>query len=161
MDNTRLISEETFWISVEAPDIERVHTHKNAWENRIATEDQHSLVEDEGGVMLLKKAFTVNGVKKASVKASALGCFDIWCNGARVGTTVGDSVIYDEMKPGWTDYRKRALVYEYDLTPFLADGENLIVAALSGGWWCGKIAVNTYGAARPAFICEIELEDEA
>ena len=147
------------WITLHDPSRADAITHKNAWENRISTEDQTALIEDEGGMMILKKSFFARKAKKAVVKASALGCFELWCNGKRVGECTDDGTVYDEMKPGWTDYSKRALVYEYDLLPFLSDGENLLIAELSSGWWCGKIAVNTYGATHPAFICEIELCD--
>ena len=62
-------------------------------------------VGKEKGMPLFRKAFTAKGaVKSAKIYASALGVFDLYLNGKRVG--VDGSDVYDELKPGWTDYRK-------------------------------------------------------
>ena len=55
----------------------------------------------EKGMPLFRKAFTTKGaVKSAKIYASALGVFDLFLNGQRVG--VDGSDVYDELKPGWT-----------------------------------------------------------
>lgn len=57
---------------------------------------------------MFRKAFSVKGaMKSAKIYASALGVFDLFMNGSRVGQTEADGTVrYDELKPGWTDYRK-------------------------------------------------------
>ena len=65
----------------------------------------------EKGMPLFRKAFTTKGaVKSAKIYASALGVFDLFLNGQRVG--VDGSDVYDELKPGWTDYRKGNQLYD-------------------------------------------------
>ena len=61
-------------------------------------------IYDNGGLVAFRDKFSVSE-KTVSVKltATALGVFEVYVNGVRVGN--------DEMKPGWTDYRKT--VFEF------------------------------------------------
>ena len=63
------------------------------------------------GILTLKKTFSVDKdtVSKITVKATALGIFDMYLNGKRVGED--ENGYADEYKPGWTDYRIRAPVW--------------------------------------------------
>ena len=91
---------------------------KNPWENALGRADQFAPIADVGGIALFRKQFTVKGLKAARVDATALGVFDIWVNGRRVGRLDENGVeVFDEMKPGWTDYKERVLYYSYDLAP--------------------------------------------
>ena len=58
---------------------------KNPWENALGRADQFAPIADVGGIALFRKQFTVKGLKAARVDATALGVFDIWVNGRRVG----------------------------------------------------------------------------
>ena len=58
---------------------------KNPWENALGRGDQFAPIADAGGVALFCKRFFVDGVKMARVDATALGVFDMWVNGRRVG----------------------------------------------------------------------------
>ena len=153
-----MIDNQAKWISIDEPEHRSETQAKNAWENRLSVDDQATWLEDNGGVVLLKRTFLAGQVKRATICATALGVFDIWCNGKRVGVKEDGETVYDELKPGWTDYRKRALCFSYELTPYLHDGENTLLAAVTGGWYCGRISCNTYEATHVSFICEVELE---
>lgn len=109
------------------------------------------------GLLNAKKTFSLNkaDVKKVTVRATALGIFDMFLNGKRVGED--ENGYADEYKPGWTDYRIRVYEYEYDITS-LCEDENLFVAEVSEGWWSGRISFNMYGARPLAFAAEIEIE---
>ncbi len=88
---------------------------------------------------------------KATFYGSALGVYDAWMNGSRIGN--------DELKPGWTDYNDMLLYNTYDITELI--GESNTIAAMAGtGWWCGRNGFGTYGYHQPAFICKIVLEYE-
>ena len=74
-------------------------------------------------------------MKSAKIYASALGVFDLFINGKRVGQD--GTTMYDELKPGWTDYRKEINYMTYDVTPLIQEGENAVGAQVSNGWWGG------------------------
>jgi alpha-L-rhamnosidase len=76
-------------------------------------------------------------VRRALLYASALGIYDLYLNGARVGE--------DFFAPGWTDYTKRIPYHAWDVTQALAAGENVLAAVLADGWFAGYIG---YGHAR-------------
>ena len=133
---------------------------KNPWENALGRSDQFAPIADAGGVALFRKQFTVNGLKSARVDATALGVFDLWINGERVGRKdEKGNVVYDEMKPGWTDYKARVLYYSYDLTPYLKEGENTLLVAVAPGWWNGRISLGTYGETHISLLAAIHLLD--
>lgn len=114
----------------------------------------------EKGMPLFRKAFTTKGaVKSTKIYASALGVFDLFLNGQRVG--VDGSDVYDELKPGWTDYRKEINYMTYDVTPLMREGGNVIGAQVSNGWWGGAIARGMYGSHPTlGFIAQLRLEYE-
>ncbi|MBQ9777378.1 MAG: family 78 glycoside hydrolase catalytic domain [Clostridia bacterium] len=91
------------------------------------------------------------GTALVKLTATALGIFDVYINGARVGN--------EELKPGWTDYHCRVFEFEYDVTS-LCKEENLLTAAVSNGWWSGRISMGEYGWREPAFAAAIECFDE-
>ncbi len=69
--------------------------------------------------------------KRARISATALGIYEIWINGQRVGD--------EYFAPGWTDYSKRVQVQTYDITSMLRKGQNAIVAIVADGWYAGKL----------------------
>lgn len=119
-------------------------------------------VELDGGIPLFRKAFSVEGtVKSAKVYASALGVFDLFVNGERVGHLQSDgTTLYDELKPGWTDYNKEVNYWTYDVTHLLQEGDNAIGAQVSSGWWNGEIARSVYGSPELGFLCRLRIEYE-
>jgi alpha-L-rhamnosidase len=44
----------------------------------------------------------------------------------------------DELTPGFTSYRKRLQVQQWDITDLLVRGENVVAALLSDGWFRGR-----------------------
>ncbi|MCR5791770.1 MAG: family 78 glycoside hydrolase catalytic domain [Lachnospiraceae bacterium] len=97
-------------------------------------------------------------VVSAKVYATALGVFDLYMNGQRVGTERNGETVYDEMKPGWTDYSKRVLYYTYDVTNLIRqNAKNTILATVGSGWWTGRIAYGTYGDKPSAFLAKMLL----
>ena len=113
----------------------------------------------EKGIPLFRKAFTTKGaVKSAKLYASGLGVFDLFMNGRRVG--VDGTEVYDELKPGWTDYRKEVNYMTYDVTPLMREGDNGLGAQVSNGWWAGPIAHGMYGTPALGFIAKLRIEYE-
>ncbi len=103
------------------------------------------------GICTFRRIFTVEkGLKGAVITAAALGIYDIFCNGIRVGE--------DELKPGWTDYTVRVLEDSFDLTNYLREGENVIAVQVSNGWFSGRISFGRYGYKPTALSCRIALD---
>ncbi len=68
---------------------------------------------------------------RGRLHVTALGLYECWLNGQRVGE--------DIFTPGWTDYLKRLHYQTYDVTDLLNEGDNALGAILGDGWWCGHV----------------------
>ncbi len=101
-------------------------------------------------------------IKRATIYATALGIYELYVNGRRVGDA--------RFAPGWSDYHQRAYYWTYDVTPIISSGENAIGAWLADGWYSGYIGFGlltgmgterlgrfTYGKT-PAIRLQLELE---
>ncbi len=108
---------------------------------------QHTEIAEGDGLPMFASDFEIGSDGKTELFFSALGIVDIYINGKRVGN--------DEMKPGWTNYHKRALYYNYDVSDFVGRGKNRILAVVSSGWYSGRIVGDCYGGNNPAFIANI------
>ena len=77
---------------------------------------------------LFRKEFTApRKLLRATLYATALGCYELWIN----GKTVGDQ----RLAPGWVPtYHQRALYQTYDVTGMIREGANAIGAQLGDGW---------------------------
>lgn len=93
---------------------------------------------DKNGVPTFRKEFTTDKtISKAVLYSTARGVYDAFINGKRVGEKLEDgSIVYDELKPGYTDMGKRVQYQSYDVTYMLnPTGANTISAIVSNGWW--------------------------
>ncbi|MGR3663044.1 MAG: family 78 glycoside hydrolase catalytic domain [Paracoccaceae bacterium] len=94
-------------------------------------------------------------VRRATVYVTALGLYELYLNGQRVGDEV--------MAPGWTDYHQRVEYQTHDVTGLMVSGKNTLGAILGEGWYSGRIghnqrrAGNHYGG-RPALLCQLHIE---
>ena len=111
MSKDYMTNGKALWITYAEP-AENFHETKNPWEKAMGRADQFEPISDKGGITLFRKTFEVSAVRHARIDATALGIFDLYCNGRRVGRRDADgALVYDELKPGWTDYRSRTLYY--------------------------------------------------
>ena len=104
---------------------------------------------EEGLLTFCRRFSLAKAAKRATLRATALGIFDVYINGERIGD--------EELKPGWTDYRVRVFEFEYDITEHMRT-DNVLTATVANGWWCGRISGSFYKYRTPAFCCEIEIE---
>jgi len=112
------------------------------------------------GIPMFRTEFAIaKTVKSARIYATALGIYDLYVNGAGVGTPQADgTTVYDELKPGWTDYRKTVFYSTYDITNLLVNGQNAVGAVVAPGWFTGNIAHNEYGRHPLGFKAKIRVE---
>lgn len=99
-----------------------------------------------------RAACPLREVAQVRAYVTARGIYELWVNGVRVGDAL--------FAPGWTDYRQRLYVQEYDLTHYLQPGDNTLGLVLGEGWHCGRLGwagnVNYYGT-RPEIFCQVEI----
>jgi len=93
-------------------------------------------------------------VKSVRLYATALGAYELFLNGKRVGD--------DVLAPGWTDYRERVVYQTYDVTDLIARGENTIGALLAPGWYETPLEwfqqPNNYGDTPPTLRAQLRIE---
>ena len=83
-------------------------------------------------------------IASARWTTAGLGVYEVYVNGARVGT--------DFLKPGFTHFAKTKLSFSYDVTPLLktaAGAANVFAAEVSSGWWRDKIV--NFAGRKSAF----------
>ena len=131
-----------------------------AWKNAIlpgpgdgSSAFGHPWIPDS--VKALRHAFTVRSpIRSARLYATALGAYEIFLNGHRVGDQV--------LAPGWTDYRQRVIYQVYDVTAQLTQGRNAMAALLAPGWYSTSLEwlqqPNNYGATPPALRAQLRIE---
>ena len=134
---------------------------RDTWRN-MGFNEKSKVLPDKGGIPCFHKEFTACGkIKFAKVTATALGIFDMFLNGERIGDRKNTRAVFDELKPGWTDYNTRVFAFEYDITDMIIHGVNSFTAEVSCGWYSCRISFGAYGYLPPAFCCEIKLEYES
>ena len=70
-------------------------------------------------------------VAEATLYITAHGIYEADINGRRVSE--------DLLTPGWTAYKKRLQYQAYDVTPFVAKGDNAIGVTVAKGWYLSKL----------------------
>lgn len=102
---------------------------------------------------MLRKEFVLTAIPgNARAYVSAVGYYDMWINGRRVGD--------HHMDPGFTDYSRRSLYVTHDVTPYLVKGTNVIEVTLGNGFANNQLhdvwnQENAHWRGRPQLICEI------
>ncbi len=102
-------------------------------------------------------------VRRATIYASALGIYDLYCNGQRVGDAF--------FQPGWSDYLQRAYYRSHDVTALVrGGGANALGAVVAEGWYSGYVGYGLlvgYGPNKvgryfygkvPAFRAQLEID---
>lgn len=84
--------------------------------------------KDAGALPIFRRAFSLpTGVRKAVVRISGLGQYELRINGG--------SVNENTLAPGWTDYRKRVFYNTIDVTRLVHAGENALGVLLGNGMY--------------------------
>jgi len=132
------------------------------WKNAVAWKQSpgpmnaplgHPWITDS--VKAMRHGFEVTKpVKSARIYATALGAYELFLDGKRVGDEV--------LAPGWTDYREHVKYQTYDVTSQLAKGKNTIEALLAPGWYETPLEwfqqPNNYGDTPPALRAQLRIE---
>jgi alpha-L-rhamnosidase len=105
------------------------------------------------GAMLLRKDFDVaNPVVSARLYATALGAYEAFLNGERIGDAL--------LAPESTDFRHRVLYRVYDVTELVRTGANVLGAHVGDGWYASYVAPGgryAFGPPPRRFLAQLEL----
>ncbi|WP_339924753.1 family 78 glycoside hydrolase catalytic domain [uncultured Cyclobacterium sp.] len=108
--------------------------------------------------ILRNKINLTKKVSKARLYITSLGLYEYRIDGEKVGL--------DFLAPGWTDYDKRVYYNVYDVTDRLDQGEHVLQAILSPGWYSGYIGyallignpvVRAFYGDTPALRAQLEV----
>lgn len=106
--------------------------------------------EESKGTYIRKEFCIEKKVKEAYACTTALGVYQFFLNGQKVGT--------DELAPGWTSYDNHLLYQTYEITDLLQEGTNVTGAMIGAGWYKGLMGFlgrrNNYGE-QTAFLGEL------
>ena len=106
-----------------------------------------------GGAPMLRTVFRTAGeVVKARLYLTAQGIYNFYINGQEIAA--------DEwFNPGSTEYDSILAYSCYNVTDYLADGENVLGAVLGEGWWTGMATFecmnNNYYGDQPALMAKL------
>lgn len=109
-----------------------------------------------------KEFSTTKTIKRATIYSTALGIYELYLNGQRVGDA--------RFAPGWSDYHQSAYYTSYDVTSLIQSGGNALGAWVADGWYSGYIGLGslcgvgtehagraTYGKT-PSFMAQLEID---
>ncbi|MDD3799208.1 MAG: family 78 glycoside hydrolase catalytic domain [Novosphingobium sp.] len=103
---------------------------------------------------LLRKRFTLaKPVRSARLYATALGAYEAWLNGGKLGT--------QRMTPDYTDPSKRIIYQAHDVTAQLVPGANTLGLWVGDGWYgskFSKLARFSFGPAPCRALAQLEIE---
>jgi alpha-L-rhamnosidase len=127
-------------------------TTPELWTASWITMENEKEMEGSKPSHFLRKEFVASkSVKSARIYVSALGLYELYLNGEKVG---------DELfTPGWTSYKNRIQYQTYDVTSML-QANNALGAILGDGWYRGNIGFrnqrNYYGD-KLALIAQLQI----
>ncbi|MCM1452100.1 MAG: family 78 glycoside hydrolase catalytic domain [Clostridium sp.] len=88
-------------------------------------------------------------IQSVKLFTSAIGNYDAYINGDRVGTMLPDgTTIYEELKPSFTDFRHRVCYFSHDITHLCKSGDNIVGIELNEGYSGGDISHSVHKNLR-------------
>ena len=105
-------------------------------------------------VPVFKKTFSCAPNAQGTLTVTALGIYEAFLNGQRLGDYI--------FAPGWTSYMKRHQVQVLDISPFLKE-ENVLTVRVAQGWFCwdfGFIGDPPFSPTPLCLKCDIALTEE-
>lgn len=104
--------------------------------------------------MHLRKGFAATRrIRSARLHATALGCYEAWINGRRVGDRM--------MAPEMTDPSRRILFQTYDVTALVRRGDNALGLWVGDGWYGSEyssISRFSFGPAPCRVKAQLDIE---
>lgn len=138
---------------VDTPKVLDVEYRCRGETKRMEVAENQAAPFPSSGLPCLRTGFDVHGpVVRARLYITALGVYQAWLNGQRIGD--------ERMAPGWTDYRSRVQYQSFDVTGMLLRGNNTLGAVVGPGWFSGRAGLfhaRAFYGQRPALLAQLEL----
>ena len=109
---------------------------KTDWSAKWIYGDYNVSKKERYPVDYFKKEFDLKEVRDATLYVTALGIYETYINGEKVGNAL--------LTPGSTDPRKRIQYDTYNVSSLLKVGHNEIVLLLADGWYRGSIGAKGF-----------------
>jgi len=111
-------------------------------------------------VTLFRRAFAApKRVLSATLYATALGCYEVYLNGVRVGD--------DELAPGLSVPNRRTLYQAHDVSGLIKRNGNVLAALLADGWHRSRFKFDVFdsykrfaGPEKTALLAQLEVTYE-
>lgn len=133
--NNIAFSEHNYPIFEKIPNVEVV-TNKIIVSNSSSEMTIGYADPSHGALTMLRSIFEVpKKVKKAKLYATAMGSYEMYINGKRVGK--------DWFSPGDSQFREVLGYHAYDVTTLVSNGKNCIAALLNPAWYTGYMTFTT------------------
>lgn len=115
---------------------------KEEWKADFVSAENENFYKEVSKATYVRGDFFIKAkIKEAYAYTTALGLYEFYLNGKKVGQ--------DEMTPGWTSYKKHLLYQTYVVTDYLKEGNNIAGAMVGAGWYKGVMGLtkarNNYG----------------
>jgi alpha-L-rhamnosidase len=106
--------------------------NREDWECKLIEPGNRLVLGSPHRPVVFRKAVNVeNAVEEARLYITAHGVYEARINGRKVGNHV--------LAPGWTSYKHRVAYQTFDVTGYLAAGENVLEINVAEGWYCGRL----------------------
>ena len=123
------------------------------WEAAEPAEGRPNQAWPPTAAMRLRTGFDAQAAPvQARLYVTALGAYEAFLNGARIGDAL--------LAPESTDFRKRVLYQTYDVTEQVRAGANVLGAHVGDGWYASVVAPGgryAFGPAPRRFLAQLEL----
>lgn len=129
--------------------------NKSDWSAKWIYGDYNVSKKNRYPVDYFKKEFEVKVIKQSFLYISALGIYEAYINGVKVGNAL--------LAPGSTDPRKRVQYDTYEVSSLLKEGKNELFILLADGWYRGSIGAKgfTYVFGKNTkVLVQLELGDQ-
>ncbi len=129
----------------------------DAWQGKWISDPSYRFTEKKVSpipMVFRKKLDTAKKVQKAVIYATALGIYNLYLNGERIGNRY--------FAPGFTSYKTWLQYQTYDVTDLLT-GKDTLTAVVAGGWAVGSFVftrINRHDGDRQALLLEMRLTYE-
>ena len=129
------------FIKLEQPGHAPVRLSTKDWQTRAGNADWQAAIPGSRtnmpwppqAAVLLRRDFTISKpIVQARLYVTALGAYDAYLNGGKIGRAV--------LAPESTDFSKRALYRAHDVTALLRPGANTLGAMVGDGWFASYTA---------------------
>lgn len=133
---------------------------EDSWNKSSFITPADAAAEERTGSPIFRREFEIDKkIKNAVIYTTALGSYDAYINGERVGELLSNGTVrYDELKPCFTDMGQRLVYNSYDVTHMINSGNNTVSAIVTNGFWNNLVTETANGGdSNLAFRAQLHI----